>query len=222
MDTTINTSKRPTATKVGTREEFDAIVAEFSGQHANLQVALAQMVAFAYAAYHRDGDTGPIDHIRATVRLSKDAARRLSNGLSRISREPVPEGEQVAKVALRFGNEFAADFYGEETKARAAKRDAARAKREEKAKQDKAKADADLKQVREEAKAEARAEVEQELDLPEFALLGEDGHVTPLTPEEYTALALTLSEMRQAREDAAARTRKADRDTAKRQLQEVA
>lgn len=219
--TDINVCKRGQATKVGTRDEFETNVSTFGSRLIEQQVALAQMVAFAYDRYHRDGETWAINAIRAEVTLSKDAARRLSNCLARIPKATPEEGESVAKTALKFGNEFAADFFGEETKARSAKREAARARREEKAKAEKAKAEADLKAAREEAKAEAKAEATAEatgeVELPEFALLGEDGHIIPLTADEYTYLALMLAEKQQNTKDNAAAARKRDRDHAEAQ-----
>lgn len=214
---TIATVARGTATKVGSREEFDAIVATWGSTHVEQQVALAQMIAFAYSAFHKSSDRSPMDAIRTQVRVSKTAARKLENTLARIPRTDVPEGQSVAQAALKYGNEFAAVFYGEETKARAQAREKARAKREEAAKEAKRKAEEELKAAKAEAKAEAREELERELDLPEFALLGEEGVVTPLTPDEYTALALTLQQMRDDREAGKAASRKATRQHAKEQ-----
>ncbi len=149
----------------------------------------------------------------------------LASGPARAATRCLAEAERFASKAdkplkpgqaLREAQEITAAMLGHETARRKAKAEERKAKAEER----KAKADAALESAQKRAdKAEAEAAEAREgyTDLPEFVLLGEDGHVTPLTPDEYTALALTLQQMREERKAGAAASRKATRDHAKKQ-----
>lgn len=192
----IQTTSRATLSAVGTREDFIAATASFCGFQQDAELALARMVAFAYATYWRGGEdkTFGLDHIRETVKLAKDQARRLGNALSRITRTAPGEGVSPAKAALKFANEFVADFYSHETKARLERKAKAQAAKEEKAKQAAKEAADKLKAIKAEAKAEAEAELT--VDVVEFTLIGRDGSVTALTEDEYTYLAITLDDLR--------------------------
>lgn len=191
----IQVTARPTITAVGTREDFETNVRTISTGVTSLCLALAQSVAFAYSTYHKGGEDRHygIDYIRANVSLSKANAAKLDRALDGISRIPVDEGVAVSKAAIQYANEFTARFFGEVTKASEARKAKAAAKKEDKLKAEKKAIDDQLKA----AKAEGRAEaMEEEIEGYEFVLCGEEGNMIPLTPEEYTALAITLSQMR--------------------------
>jgi hypothetical protein len=206
---------RSVLTAVGSEADFREATASFGSFQGQAELALARMVAYAYASYWKGGadKAWAIDHIRETVKLAKDQARRLGNALTRITRTPLADGESPAKAALKFGNEFVADFYQHETKTRLAKREAAKAKQVEAAKSATEKAKAEEKRIREEAKAEARAEIgEEEIEGYEFVLCGEEGQMIPLTPEQFTYLAIHLADIRQSHTAAQEAMKKASRE----------
>lgn len=194
---TIQTSARPTITAVGTLEDFEANVSTIRTGLSALYKALAQCVAYAYAEYHRGGDDrmAAIDRIRAEVRLPKASAAKLSVCLSRIPTSGVPEGETVSKAALTFANEFATDFIGEVSKARQERRAAAKAAKAAKAEATKAakKAEEDASESAPEGETVTAEDV---LRDHACSLIGVDGRLIELTPDEFQVLMLELETMR--------------------------
>lgn len=177
-DATMTTVSRTQITAVGTRDEFTANVAAITGGMATLQTQMAQVVAFAFSDYHKTGSRWAIDHARAELRLSKRSADKFNRVLARIPKTKVPEGESVAKAALKFANDWLARFFGEETAERKAKAEDAAKTRE-------------AKKV-----AQAAAQRDEVLKELECTIVGVDGKVTTLTAQEYEVLMLELVTLR--------------------------
>ena len=192
----IKTQKRVVLTAVGDRDTFNERVASFGRLQGQAETALAGMVAFAYACWHRGGadKSYGVDTIREDVALPKDQGRRLGNCLNRIAKTPIPSDVSPSKAALAFANEFTADFYQHETKLRLAKKAANQERALKKAQEAKKEAAAEEKKIREEIKAEVEGEAE--IEVIEFTLIGADGFVTALTEAEYTLLMLALNDIR--------------------------
>jgi hypothetical protein len=222
MSESIQVCARPRVTAVGSREDFERNVACYTDNSKALQMQLGQMVAYAFAAYHRSKDTWPIDHIRAEVSLPKASAARLDKALTRITRATLAEGETPAKAGIAFANDFIADYFAEESQKRKEAREKAKAKRDEDAAKRREQADkAEERAKKAEAERDEMAEALADTTR-EFTLCGEDGNVTPLTPEEYTYLAMMLADMRSDRDTVKAEARRTERDHAKAQLEAVA
>lgn len=192
----IKIQKRAVLTAVGTKAQFTECVETFGNLQESAELALARMVAFAFHTWHKGGadKTYGVDTIREEVTLAKDSARRLGNCLNRIGKTEIPEGASLAKVSVLFANDFVADFYRHETKARAAQAEARKEAQIKKAKEAAKKAADDVKALTEAAKAEGKAEAE--VEVVEFTLVGKDGFTIALTEAEYTMLAIHLNDIR--------------------------
>lgn len=144
---------------------------------------------------------------RAATRCLTEAARVAGK-----AEKPMKPGH-----ALREAQEITAAMLGHETARRKAKAEERKAKAEER----KRKADAALEsaQKRAEAAEAEAAEVKAETETGpiECALVGPDGVIECLKPEEYLELAQVLSRIRGDVKAAAAAKRKAARDHAKAQ-----
>jgi len=186
---TVKHGKRVNITSLPTPDQIATAIAGLRQAGIDLELAIQTVLAGAWMEYHAGGD----DRMRimrevAGVKLTSGLAQAMTRALSAIPRNKPESGSPKASEAVRFAISQAANIFQHDTNERRKKREAARAKQEEK-KAERAKIDAELKALREAVKQEEQEDAPPEVTMPEFAIVGENGKVElQFAPDELAKI----------------------------------
>ena len=193
----IKAVKREVVKSVGDATTFEANCSAIAGHAKSLELAIMGALAYAFYVFHKaEGDDrfAGVNRMRNITGLHAGLAVKLNQALTAITRSKVEDAKSVRDVALAFASETTASMFHFETKRKADAKQKAQESRLKKLADEKKAIDAKIKAAKEEGKKEAEDATQ---DVMEYTLIGEGGHVEPLTQAEHMALAMHLVSLRQ-------------------------